>query len=481
MPSLALACRLSAAQAPQPLPRRVRNILSKYQATALIPGASSVAVQTFSPGNFVESTGQTVTPVDGAVGLAVDAAGTAIDMATPSTDSTRGWGSYMSTLSSDGTSLTITNTSSSGEGYAYFQQGNIIAGKTYRVEFEVVARSATSGFLQIGQTLVTVSGLGVKTVTAKATNTHGIWIGAGGAIAGNSVTIRNVRLWELPGIHATQSTTQNKPVLRRGLVNLLTYSNFQQGITDASIRGGTVSLSSIDGYGNAIAFGYDGSTLSYAYKGTFSAVNGTVYTMAAVVKMDDGNAPVFGSGVPSNSANPFSFVIGGATPEPTGFSITSLGNSLYMVVGVSGGTVSVPTSNGVIKYGSNNNRTFKVTSYALFQGTVTAEQIIAAGGIPVTTTAPASSAVGPQYWRFDPIDDALQMTLPAGAGWDSTTIITGRATGQVTQTAQNVQGAHSITGGGDMYCRFYVPNGGNLSASELQVLQRFANRVAGVA
>ena len=101
--------------------------------------------------------------------------------------------------------------------------------------------------------------------------------------------------------------------------------------------------------------------------------------------------------------------------------------------------------------------------------------------LPVTTSAPASSALGPFFWRFDSIDDALLMTFPTGAGWNNTTIITGRATGQVTQTAQNVQGAHSITGGGDMYCRFYVPNGSNLSASELQAIQRFANRVAGVA
>lgn len=45
---------------------------------------------------------------------------------------------------------------------------------------------------------------------------------------------------------------------------------------------------------------------------------------------------------------------------------------------------------------------FTVHEAGVFNGTVTAQQILAAGGIPLTTTAPASSALGNYWWQFDP-------------------------------------------------------------------------------
>lgn len=54
--------------------------------------------------------------------------------------------------------------------------------------------------------------------------------------------------------------------------------------------------------------------------------------------------------------------------------------------------------------------TVTVTEAALFKGTYTAAQIQALGGIPLTTTAPASTALGPQYWEFDGSNDSLQLS-----------------------------------------------------------------------
>lgn len=60
-----------------PLPLQVRNILTKYGATMLLPGPLGGIQQfLFQPGNYKESTGNTLAAVDQQVGLVVDAAKT---------------------------------------------------------------------------------------------------------------------------------------------------------------------------------------------------------------------------------------------------------------------------------------------------------------------------------------------------------------------------------------------------------------------
>ena len=234
MPSLALACRLSAATVPQPLPRRVRNILSKYSASMLIPGAAGVAVQTFSPGNYIESTGQTLTPVDGAVGLAVDAAGSVGPELAPSTSSTTGWAqrnANTAPLSVTADSLRVQNASvgTTATAIGVSTVMNLVQNKVYEVSGFVkkltgdyahiaVINNAGTAFIIQGKQVTSSEYERVSFVFAATETNNQLYLRAflarGTTTAGGiSAEFKNISVRELPGIHATQPTAQNKPVL----------------------------------------------------------------------------------------------------------------------------------------------------------------------------------------------------------------------------------------------------------------------------
>ncbi len=246
--------------------------------------------------------------------------------------------------------------------------------------------------------------------------TAGNWLdtvgGTPATVDGAVGTVVNAR----GGANLTQATTANKPILRRGLVNLLTQSDFQNGLTDAPLRGGLVTASTLAGYGGALAFGHNGATVSYAYK-SFGAIANTYYTVAAVVKMDDSGAPTFGDSFQESVLNTFAIVSQGDAINPLSYTKAQLADGCWIVCGSYSKTVA-GSNTGVVKYPTNNNRTFKVTRYGLFVGQKTAQQIIDAGGTPITTTSPASSASGSFAWQFDGSDDSFASTLtPGNAGF----------------------------------------------------------------
>jgi len=81
---------------------------------------------------------------------------------------------------------------------------------------------------------------------------------------------------------------------------------------------------------------------------------------------------------------------------------------------------------------------------ALFQGILTAQQILAQGGIPTTTTAAASNPnAGSYWWQFDGSNDSLQLSsVPFQMSDDHCVIVSGMLnnTGAV-QAVQQVSGA----------------------------------------
>lgn len=91
-----------------------------------------------------------------------------------------------------------------------------------------------------------------------------------------------------------------------------------------------------------------------------------------------------------------------------------------------------------------------------------------------TQYKPLLKAVGGTFClRFD-ADDVLDLVYPAG--WESSTVVTARATGAVPQTAQNLVGAQTITGAGDWYGRLAFPAA--LTDGELVLVQSFANTLS---
>lgn len=166
------------------------------------------------------------------------------------------------------------------------------------------------------------------------------------------------------GNHVVQATAASRWTIQ-ARNNQFTATEFPNGVTDAPGRGGLVTATTLAGYDGALAFGHDGSTVSYAYKP--GAVAGVVYTISCVVKMDDGNAPTFGSATPSAASNTFGFVIAGSGQSPLTYTVTAIGGGYYRVssTGTAGASV---TNNGIVKYNTNNNRTFVVTAYSLTAG-----------------------------------------------------------------------------------------------------------------
>jgi len=167
--------------------------------------------------------------------------------------------------------------------------------------------------------------------------------------------------------------------------NFLTFSGFQNGLTDAQVRGGLISAVTTGWNGelpqNGIAFAHDGSVSTWAYKG-FGLVDGINYTFSVFIEMDDGLPPVFNTG--QAATDDFSFVLGGAQMQPT--SSEYVGSGVYRVSAQKTGDATANVNIGVVKYVNNTNRTFKVSGYQLEQGTV-ATSYIPTNGAPVTRAA----------------------------------------------------------------------------------------------
>ena len=196
------------------LARRVLAILARYGTNAhlYLPGVGTV--NGITCGNWLDSAGTTSASVDNPVGLVLDeplAANLGANAA-PSTSSTTGFTPVASNLSSDGTSLTITN-SGAAQGYAGF--GTTVAGQLYKVTINVTSASG-AGSVQVGGNQVPLSGVGLQTIYLAATAASGFYIGTGTAVSGNFIAVNSLNFQLVPGIPAAQATTANKPTLRRG-------------------------------------------------------------------------------------------------------------------------------------------------------------------------------------------------------------------------------------------------------------------------
>lgn len=178
----------------------------------------------------------------------------------------------------------------------------------------------------------------------------------------NAFTNGNITFSRGPNAMVTDNTGR----LTYALNNLCSTSEFPNGVIDAPTRGGLLTATTFAGLNSntGLAFGYDGVTGTYAYK-TGLVVAGTTYIFSVYVRMDDGAAPTFGASDGSSGLNSFAIIIGGSLPNPLTYNVQFVSPGLYRVSGVlTISSVSVNTT-GIVKYASNNNRTFKLSGYQL--------------------------------------------------------------------------------------------------------------------
>lgn len=393
-------------------------ILAKYGSAAnlYLPGVGQI--NGLQAGNWLDSAGTTVATVDNPVGLVVSA-GKAVG---PNVFSDAAVGFQgESTRVSPGVYRVY---SSTGVFSSVFVGGSILLpNKTYRLQFNV--DSITSGALAIdgpiGSVLPVVSGgVGEKEVVVTMTTVTSLSIKR--SASATDIQISNLRIEELPGAHLTQSTAANRPVLRRGLVNQLRrsadFANTDQwnatnlsfsstvgpnGLSDATIitatnaSGASLISSTVPpiATSEAVTVAYIVKATGDNYSRTLLLRNATTSTNFQAGSFYCLNGNVTGAGWQSTAIGNGWFIV--TFTQSTGI---SAGNSLLAYAGYAGG----PPQGGV-------GSAFVVHRIGLFAGTVTAQQIIDAGGIPVTTTAPASSANGPFSWQFDGVNDSFTSTL----------------------------------------------------------------------
>ncbi len=156
--------------------------------------------------------------------------------------------------------------------------------------------------------------------------------------------------------------------------NLLSESEFRNGLSDVPTRGGLVSAASMVGMLGAVAIGWDGSTTAYAYK--YPSLSISAGWVSAFVEMSDGQAPVF------TGAVDFYFIFNGGTLAVGGYVIESVPEypGRYRV---SAPTPAMAAAGyvGMIKYGGNSSRAFKFSGLQVNAGAALLPYV-------ATTTAP---------------------------------------------------------------------------------------------
>ena len=254
---------------------------------------------------------------------------------------------------------------------------------------------------------------------ATGTTTH---IGpriTGSIASGETAFFDNISVREVTGIAASQPTTSNKPILRRGALNLL----LNNGGTPYYPNGGGGSVIAVTPQGAGVTkiekSGSGGFAEAFC---RIEASNGVPIsaTSCCQVRIISGNAADISFGMAQDN---IPFVNVSST-------LTSLGvvadGSWYDIA--KAGTLTTSSSqlrSAYFSYQPTTASVIEVRKPALFQGTYTAAQIQSLGGIPLTTTAPASTALGAHFWQFDGSNDSLSLGGPLFQMADDHCVIAG--------------------------------------------------------
>ena len=393
---------------PQGLTRNAVSILQRYGTNAHIylPGVGTISGLT--AGNYLDSAGVTAASVDNPVGLSLDALQAmtlGVELVVGANNvSNNGW----TPVGSGGVKV-----AGGATGSLFGPYGSI--GPTYLM---VVVVSAISGTItpQLGWSPQAV-------ITSPGTYQYVVKPSGGAffyldAPAATTATVTSVSVREIPGIHATQATTANKPILRRGLLNQLLWSQDPSNAAWTKTTAGTGVVPVITGgftdpFGGANASrlqlncggGTTGSDISYLTQ-DITTVNSPM-TAVYYLKTNDGSTKIV-----TLRAGVAVFQQTEITPDWTVYAVPS------------------STSNdrlAILLYGNNGVQTADLLIYraGLFQGTYTAQQIIDAGGIPLTTSAAASSTTGKYWWQFDGSNDSLLLSAPLFQMSDDHCVIVG--------------------------------------------------------
>lgn len=234
------------------------------------------------------------------------------------------------------------------------------------------------------------------------TTTLSSFVGSGTAFVSN--------LYDQSGNNSNviQTTSVNQPALRRGIVNRLLSSKIYSG--SGWIRFRSTVTAQPDGSFLLLGTGNTEQNI----KQSFAYTAGIPMTCAAIVS-DAGNlnikAQVSSAVVTGGRMSTFNLTTGIVTGNLDGATMTSLGGGLWLCRWGFTPNISGANNNGYwLELGQSTLDPAKgvyLHGSFLSTGVLTAAEILAAGGIPTTTTAPASSLIGKHFLEFDGVNDLL--------------------------------------------------------------------------
>ena len=189
-------------------------------------------------------------------------------------------------------------------------------------------------------------------------------------------------------------TVAQLDALVQAKTNLFTQSEFANGLSDAPVKAGVVSVASMTGLAGALRIAPDpNGPHSLVYK-TLATVPGTTYTLSVIVEMEDGQAPAFGNPTVNDAANSFGVIMFGGSVATNKYVVQSLGSGRYRISATAVAPAAPGLNFGVVKYAVNDARAFRVSGFQL-------EQAAAAGTYVPTTTASTAAKDQLQHSVYD--------------------------------------------------------------------------------
>jgi len=358
-----------------------------------LPGANGTTVASLPSNNYLLSAGSTgYSTVDGVDGLTLDGMGAlGSELGTPFD------GTYTANTGVVCSGGVLTATAAAA-GFMAFRDGTAVSvGKTYLVTGSYSTSSAFTVYLGGTTGAVVSAGTGTFSQYIVAAATSRFQINANNTLTG---TINNISIKEYTGTHLTQATTANKPLVRRGMLNLMFQS---QTLTVAPWANAGTSPTITADAGLSASGTMTADRVQFPAANSIRYLNSTLvvgqpYTLAVTVKSFAGSADTFRLTANDFVANSSNFT---ATASYTTFVLNFSATS------------SSPIAAGIRSDSVNTASDLLVDSIGIFNGTWTAAQILAEGGIPTTTaTAASNPSAGKYWWSFDGNDSLAAGSVP---------------------------------------------------------------------
>lgn len=365
---------------------------------------SSSVVSGLTAGNYLLSDGSTgYAAVDGPDGLVLDAAGsvgselvTNLATAVPLNAN----GTVVASSSQVASTCTVNG--------AYGAQPGIasVIGKAYVITGNITANSAgKTVYLDAGGTTMSL-GTTLGPFTRIQPYSTAIWqfgVQIANGLVGESFTVAGLSIKEVTGIHATPAGAAG-PNLRRGLYNLLTYS---QDFTNAAwvktnTGDGTLPVVTPN-YATDPLGGNNATRLQLVRAGgtglsrlmqTITA-SGSATTQAWYMRTTDGSTQTVG--------------LRDALAGQQNVTVTGAWQVFPLNIAAGSNEFSILTWSSMA--GTSNTCDLLIYRAGLFTGTLTAAQILALGGIPLTTSAAASNPNAGSYSMEYVAANLCKMTL----------------------------------------------------------------------